>query len=165
MTTPSPITRLPTHDVVNQPPPLENYNLFELDAVGPHQWLAAVAADTQRCAHGLRVRCEEMDDFAGELGQTDGLDLRFGFADPGAQAPEDIAGAAGIARDRFEGAGQCVFVGFRLCQQAPPGLGLTEDCGQGLSQFMSDAGGELAHGVHARGMGQAGLPTRRKRVA
>jgi putative acyl-CoA dehydrogenase len=32
MTTPSPITRLPTHDVVNQPPPLENYNLFEQDA-------------------------------------------------------------------------------------------------------------------------------------
>lgn len=33
MTTHSPITRLPTHDVANQPPPLEDYNLFEQDAV------------------------------------------------------------------------------------------------------------------------------------
>ncbi len=31
MATRLPITRLPTHDVVNQPPPLEDYNLFELD--------------------------------------------------------------------------------------------------------------------------------------
>ncbi|MDB6061869.1 MAG: aidB [Verrucomicrobiaceae bacterium] len=68
MATYSPITQLPTHAVSNQPPPLENINLFELDNAlieGLQREGAAAARDTL-AVFGAQVGSEEILK-AGEL--------------------------------------------------------------------------------------------------
>jgi putative acyl-CoA dehydrogenase len=63
MSTHLPITRLPTHEVTNQPPPLEDYNLFELDA----------ALDEGLKREGAASARERVRTFGGMLGSADVL--------------------------------------------------------------------------------------------
>src|SRR5690606_35067274 len=62
MATHAPITQLPTHAVQNQPPPLENINLFELDSalLDAVQREGAAWAQPRLCDFGARVGSEAL---------------------------------------------------------------------------------------------------------
>tara|TARA_B100001939_G_scaffold344556_2_gene359201 strand:- start:586 stop:2280 length:1695 start_codon:yes stop_codon:yes gene_type:complete len=60
----NPITELPTHEVTNQPPPLENYNLFTSDA----PLLEAFKRESNNAAQ------DHLDSVGAELGRAETLD-------------------------------------------------------------------------------------------
>ncbi|HEY3698378.1 MAG TPA: isovaleryl-CoA dehydrogenase [Spongiibacteraceae bacterium] len=63
MTTRSPLTELPTHTVTNQPPPLENYNLFATDTV----LVAGIARE------GAAWATEKIRTFGAQMGAAENL--------------------------------------------------------------------------------------------
>jgi len=83
--------------------------------------------------------------------------LKAGLVRERPDAPDHLACPIAVVDNPFHRAARCVQVGSFAAEPAQTGLGVGDDGGERLVDFMGDRGGQLTQGCHARDMRQLHL--------
>ena len=128
-------------------------HLLQLDSIAQYRRIIVGQVHSYRHSFSHRVILHQNDDFLNGLVNVEAHSLGIGFLYECSNARDHLTGPIAVAENAAHGVPRFIEIWGRCGKPAQKGIGVCDDGGERLVDFMSNGGSHLAQSCHPRNVG------------